>query len=170
MPTLSKIGRQRSCVKMVTSKKKREKRQINKKRKEKKSGEEKQRRKYSGTFRSSRCYNNQSPKTTTPCDCTSCKLSQPIFGWATNGVWPHRQCKFALEVRGSSHPRVRHTQTIWSVSTASLLINWESLNGMQAERISPAMDQQYRAIRQLQLPPHYAGSWGACALPLCRRH
>ena len=58
----------------------------------------------------------------------------------------------------SSHPRVRHTQTIWSVSTSNLLIDWETLNGMQAERTSPAMDHQYRATRQLQLPPSHLHS------------
>ena len=35
-----------------------------------------------------------------------------------------------LEVRGSSYSRVRHTQTVWSVSTSNLLIDWETLNGM----------------------------------------
>ena len=93
----------------------------------------------------SRCYNKQSPKTTTPCDYTSCTLSQPIFGWAPNGVWPDQQCKIVLVVRESSHSRVRHTQTVWSVSTSNLLIDWETLNGMQAETPSQAMDQQCRA-------------------------
>ena len=111
-----------------------------------KKKEEKQRRKHSGLFwKYGGCYNNQSQKTTTPCDYTSCALSQPIFGWAPNGVWPDRQCKIVLVVRESSHSRVRHTQTVWSVSTSNLLIDWETLNGMQAERPSQAMDQQYWA-------------------------
>ena len=81
--------------------------------------------------------------------------------WTPNGVSPDRQCKFVLEVRGSSHSRVRHTQTVRSVSTCNRLINWEMLNGMQAEKPSQAMDQQCRARRQhpsIYHPTHHPPS------------
>ena len=53
-------------------------------------------------------------------------------------MWTNRECKLALEIWESSHSRVHHTQTIWFVSTSTLLINWETLNGMQAEKPSQA--------------------------------
>ena len=65
------------------------------------------------------------------------------------------QTVLTLEVRKALIPESGHTQMIWSVSTANLLIDWETLNGMQADRPSPAMDQQYRATRQHQFPPSH---------------
>ena len=62
---------------------------------------------------------------------------------------------------GMLSSRVRHTQTVRSVSTLNRLINWEMLNGMQAEKPSQTRDQQCRARRQhpsIYHPTHHPPS------------